>query len=309
MSVVASSTDHDDDDDPFSLSSTVTTPTPSSMDLVANDAPSPAQQQRQSILGNFLRVRPRGSSQSHQGPPQLAPHDNTNGDHQGPVSNNSNNMPAQPPSPGPNPGHRRRPAANGLQASVSHGFNLPSSNSTSGSVFPQLLRRRRSANGVIVAPNMAPPAANPVPPRPAADRRASPAAANASSQPTRTHRIRLVPHLDTNRSLHFDAITRDVGEGVPALRIGRFTDRSGLGIAALNAQTAISSRSRAKSSVAPTQRSGATKLASLDKGHQELVRHLLEQFPPLPAQPGVSPSRAQRRRCPPTRCRLSRRHR
>ncbi len=206
------------------------------MDLVANDAPSPAQQQRQSILGNFLRVRPRGSSQSHQGPPQLAPHDNTNGDHQGPVSNNSNNMPAQPPSPGPNPGHRRRPAANGLQASVSHGFNLPSSNSTSGSVFPQLLRRRRSANGVIVAPNMAPPAANPVPPRPAADRRASPAAANASSQPTRTHRIRLVPHLDTNRSLHFDAITRDVGEGVPALRIGRFTDRSGLGIAALNAQ-------------------------------------------------------------------------
>lgn len=152
---VVSSTDHDVQHS--SLSSTATTPTPSSMDLtalIANDAPNPAQQ-RQSILGNFLRVRPRGSSQSHQGPPQLAPHDNTN-DHQGPVSNTVSNMPTQPPSPGPNQGHRRRPAANALQASVSHGFNPPS-NTTSASVFPQLLRRRRSANGAIAAtPSMAP---------------------------------------------------------------------------------------------------------------------------------------------------------
>lgn len=49
------------------------------------------------------------------------------------------------------------------------------------------------------------------------------------------HRIRLVPHLDTRRSLRFDAISRDLREGDPALRIGRFTDRSGLGLAAVNA--------------------------------------------------------------------------
>ena len=50
-----------------------------------------------------------------------------------------------------------------------------------------------------------------------------------------THRIRLVPHLDSRRSLRFDPISRDVREGDPPLRIGRFTDRSGIGLAAANA--------------------------------------------------------------------------
>ncbi|KAJ7136330.1 hypothetical protein C8R43DRAFT_894032, partial [Mycena crocata] len=50
-----------------------------------------------------------------------------------------------------------------------------------------------------------------------------------------THRIRLVPHLDSRRSLRFDPIARDLKEAEPALRIGRFTDRSGLGLAAVNA--------------------------------------------------------------------------
>lgn len=50
-----------------------------------------------------------------------------------------------------------------------------------------------------------------------------------------THRIRLVPHLESRRSLRFDAIGRDLREGDPALRIGRFTDRSGLGLGAVNA--------------------------------------------------------------------------
>jgi len=49
------------------------------------------------------------------------------------------------------------------------------------------------------------------------------------------HRIRLVPHLDSRRSLRFEAIGRDLNEGDAALRIGRFTDRSGLGLAAVNA--------------------------------------------------------------------------
>ncbi|KAH9919455.1 SMAD/FHA domain-containing protein [Epithele typhae] len=58
-------------------------------------------------------------------------------------------------------------------------------------------------------------------------------AASAGTGPA--HRIRLVPHLDSRRSLRFDPISRDVREGDAPLRIGRFTDRSGMGIAAANA--------------------------------------------------------------------------
>ncbi|PWN30013.1 hypothetical protein BDZ90DRAFT_229051 [Jaminaea rosea] len=40
------------------------------------------------------------------------------------------------------------------------------------------------------------------------------------------HRIRLVPHLEATRSLHFEPIERDLREGIPAVKIGRFTDRT-----------------------------------------------------------------------------------
>jgi len=64
-----------------------------------------------------------------------------------------------------------------------------------------------------------------------------PAVSNTSGPvPTGTaHRIRLVPHLDSRRSLRFDPIIRDVVEGDPALRIGRFTERSGVPISQANA--------------------------------------------------------------------------
>lgn len=44
-----------------------------------------------------------------------------------------------------------------------------------------------------------------------------------------------MPHLDSRRSLRFDPITRDVVEGDAALRIGRFTERSGIAISQANA--------------------------------------------------------------------------
>ncbi|KAJ6476694.1 hypothetical protein C8R47DRAFT_1178840 [Mycena vitilis] len=99
-----------------------------------------------------------------------------------------------------------------------------------------MLRRRRSAGNV----NANLPATGPVPPTPAT-RGAPPTAtatANAAAGGGGTgaaHRIRLVPHLDSRRSLRFDPIARDLRAGEPALRIGRFTDRSGLGLAAVNA--------------------------------------------------------------------------
>ena len=96
-----------------------------------------------------------------------------------------------------------------------------------------MLRRRRSA-GTLAATT------TPQVPAVAVARTVTGPAASgsASAPPTGTgpaHRIRLVPHLDSRRSLRFDPISRDVREGDPPLRIGRFTDRSGLGLAAANA--------------------------------------------------------------------------
>lgn len=191
---------------------------------------------RQSILGTFLRGRPRGTSQS------------VSQTNSGDRDRDHDHSPAPPPShnntTSPGPGHRRRPAAAALQTAVP-----PTSTSSNG--LTQMLRRRRSANGIASTPAPAhPPAA---PPRPSTGSGAvaavaaalssspvtvTPPANNAPANPnpnSHPYRIRLVPHLDTHRSLHFVPISRDVREGDPPLRIGRFTDRSGNNVAAANA--------------------------------------------------------------------------
>ncbi|TFY60199.1 hypothetical protein EVJ58_g5303 [Rhodofomes roseus] len=158
------------------------------MDPLSIGGESPAA--RQSILGSFLRPRPRGTSQSH----PLA------------ASRRQQGVTAPPSSP-PAEGARRRNAP-GLQPSSSQAG------------LSQMLRRRRSAGAL--ASNATPQGAA-VAPRP------------ATSANSPTHRIRLVPHLASRSSLRFEPICRDVREGDPPLRIGRFTDRSGLGLAAANA--------------------------------------------------------------------------
>ncbi|TKY85349.1 hypothetical protein EX895_005511 [Sporisorium graminicola] len=51
-------------------------------------------------------------------------------------------------------------------------------------------------------------------------------ASPAGSRPLNgMHRIRLVPHLEATRSLHFEPIERDLKEGAHAVKVGRFTDR------------------------------------------------------------------------------------
>lgn len=57
----------------------------------------------------------------------------------------------------------------------------------------------------------------------------------SSGSPSQTYRIRLVPHLDSRRTLRFEPITRDLKDDDSPLRIGRFTDRAGLTLAAQNA--------------------------------------------------------------------------
>ncbi|KAF9427911.1 hypothetical protein BGZ76_002138, partial [Entomortierella beljakovae] len=46
----------------------------------------------------------------------------------------------------------------------------------------------------------------------------------APSTSTPAPHIRIVPHLDAPRSLHFDVVDKDVPEGF-VLKIGRFTDK------------------------------------------------------------------------------------
>lgn len=164
-------------------------------------------QRRQSILPNFFRSRPRGQ------------HDSTNRDSPPPTTAL---LPILDNHPFPFPGladHRRRPAA------ITFTTTTTIQRSHSHSALTQMLRRRRSAGGLPThhTPN---PQSPPLPHHP---QTTISAASNPSSRPS--HRIRLVPHLDSRRSLKFDPIARDVREGDTPLRIGRFTDRSGLGIA------------------------------------------------------------------------------
>ncbi len=187
-----------------------------SLAALANNSESPPA--RQSILGSFLRGRPRGVSQSHPSPPPPPP----------PHDSNNNFRDSPPPNTSPDAaGHGRRPAA--IQASVSQ--SLGPSPSISGGAFSHMLRRRRSAGAL--ASNQT----NQTPHVVAVARTAGPAVGSSPNQNHNApqHRIRLVPHLDSRRSLKFEPITRDVREGEQPLRIGRFTDRSGLGLAAANA--------------------------------------------------------------------------
>ncbi|KAG7095015.1 hypothetical protein E1B28_005809 [Marasmius oreades] len=183
---------------------------------VGNDSPPT----RTTLLGSFLRSgRPRNSSQSHT-------------DQQRELS--------------PSPPTQNAPASPGAQAAIAAGVNyghrLPSSSSNqAGSLgLSQMLRRRRSAGAIN--PNSGNTNAN-VPPSIAANSSTHNRTQNASGShppplpPTSpgTFRVRLVPHLESRRSLKFDAITRDLKPTDAALRIGRFTDRSGLGLSAVNA--------------------------------------------------------------------------
>ncbi|KAH9965275.1 hypothetical protein BC827DRAFT_1183518 [Russula dissimulans] len=176
---------------------------------------------RQNILTSFLRGRPRGTSQSQ---------------HPSPVIDRDSPPPpfpppslafVTPPSPGPssNNNRRRSSAAPGVQLSVSH--NLPISSGF------QILRRRRSGGALASSNTPQVPTVVPTTPQPPS----MPVLPNVPTplSTATSHRIRLVPHLDSRRSLRFDPIARDVVEGDPALRIGRFTERSGMGVSQANA--------------------------------------------------------------------------
>jgi hypothetical protein len=116
---------------------------------------------------------------------------------------------------------------------------MPAPTATS---FSQMLRRRRSNNGNLNA--------NPLPassPTPHSTVTVTPIATTTAGNNVQSgtlpvvtgpaHRIRLVPHLENSRALHFDPITRECRENAAPIRIGRFTDRSGTLAASTNSLT------------------------------------------------------------------------
>ncbi|KZV68396.1 SMAD/FHA domain-containing protein [Peniophora sp. CONT] len=188
------------------------------------DSPHPPhQQQRGTILGSFLRARPRGISTSASSPP--------------PPEHGAPPMPASPTPHSPIGDGNRRPSQPPATAPAG---------ATSGS-FSQMLRRRRSGGNLVTtaangngqvqnAGSLPLPAPSTSLPAPSALRASpGPAATGTAEAGAPAHRLRLVPHIDSRRSLRFDAITRNVREGDQPLRIGRFTDRSGMGVSAANA--------------------------------------------------------------------------
>ncbi|KAG8221394.1 SMAD/FHA domain-containing protein [Butyriboletus roseoflavus] len=192
---------------------------------------------RSTILGSFLRGRPRGVSSSHP-----------------PAPSHRDPSPSPPASPAPPStsnsihSHRRRsfaPAALIIPQLTTNPIPQPTPAVSLG--ISSILRRRRSTGHPSISQPSSPPAVQLVtvpssppstPTSPAMPLAAPPqlnrGPSSTSSSPNQTHRIRLVPHLDSRRTLRFEPITRDLRDDDPPLRIGRFTDRSGIGFNAAN---------------------------------------------------------------------------
>ena len=189
-------------------------------------SPSAPAQNRFGLALNFIHRRPRGQSLSANAPStspgstQLSPAVSPAGEN--------------PPSPG-----ERERGGYGFPALRRQLSKRPSS-SGSGSPAPDAARARtqRSASQPPApSPNLAtnasgstplldavPPSFSTPTPTTSSIPLATPTSTDPSSLAT-THRLRLVPHLESVRSLHFDPVDRDLTSFV-VLRVGRFTDRS-----------------------------------------------------------------------------------
>lgn len=206
---------------------------------------------RPSILTSFLSrsSRPRSTAASPTGAESPAGVGASAGGSQGiAIGNASNNVLHN--------NNRRRNGAqpvnnNGNASSPPAAFpvgSLPIMPGPTSTSFSQMLRRRRSNNGNLNQPPSANAAAAPAMPSSGhgahsgttqgpGTTNANASASNGATGHGPPHRIRLVPHLENQRALHFDPITRECREGAPAIRIGRFTDRSGTLAASTNSLT------------------------------------------------------------------------
>jgi hypothetical protein len=207
---------------------------------------------RPSILTSFLSrsSRPRSTAASPTGaesPPGVPGSQGINigsGSNNGIHNNSRRRNGAQPANTGPHSGS----AHAGSPAVVYPVGSIPIMPGPTATSFSQMLRRRRSNNGNLNQPSSAVGAGAPVMPS-SGHATHSPApqgpgntsgnasGSNGAAGHGPPHRIRLVPHLENQRALHFDPITRECREGSPPIRIGRFTDRSGTLAASTNSLT------------------------------------------------------------------------
>ncbi|GAA5885559.1 hypothetical protein JCM6882_007470 [Rhodosporidiobolus microsporus] len=114
-----------------------------------------------------------------------------------------------------------RPAS-GISAS-----NVPAASGSGATQQPQAQPQMAGSSALTATTSLPNPPnrASTLPPSRSATGDTSAGASDASGSTT-THKLRLVPHLESSRSLHFDPIERDLASSA-IVRIGRFTDRHG----------------------------------------------------------------------------------
>lgn len=202
---------------------------------------------------NFMQRRPRGSSNSNGGKPGSPSGGSSSsglgGNNFFGASGLGSGSPSSelPPSPSGSTGGERSYGFPALRRTLSKKPNsnsngLPvsppaTSNSTSASGSRNTRPSRSSSQppqppvGLTVAitnsrPHTAgastPTVSSPIPPSSTAGTNGN---TESISPSTTQHRLRLVPHLESARSLHFDPLDRDLPSFF-ILKVGRFTDRS-----------------------------------------------------------------------------------
>lgn len=99
----------------------------------------------------------------------------------------------------------RRPSGEATRSAVAAATSTTSAAATSSTMHQRTASQAANATSSANNSNSAP--------------------STSTSSSSETHHIRLVPHLESTRSLHFDPVSRDIQPTIP-LRIGRFTDRN-----------------------------------------------------------------------------------
>lgn len=183
--------------------------------------------QRQSFLSGFMPRRARSSSVPP--PPELDSSPSANRRRAGLPASQSARAAQSQQQPAPSPSNTT-PA--GVHHTTGH-FPIVASATGLGGI---LRRSRRDSTGPPPTPDS--PTSNPVH-NDTMSAEAVPTAAPTSSPPGQAHRIRLVPHLESTRSLPFEPIIRDPIENGSVLKVGRFTDRQVPAASSANAHNSL----------------------------------------------------------------------
>lgn len=193
------------------------------MDVTGSPSP-----RHQSFLSGFIPRRARSSSVPPPPDPPL--------DFESSPSNNRRR--AALPSPHAPTATPSNTTPAGGSANHFPGSHFPVVSSATG--LSAILRRsRRDSTGPPPVNSDTSPCTRPSNNMPAVETATTTPPATAQSPPGQAHRIRLVPHLESTRSLPFEPIIRDPIEGGSVLKVGRFTDRQVPAASSANASNSL----------------------------------------------------------------------